>query len=276
MSFAWLTPGNGGSGSNDAKGPATAEWFRQHGDDPEAIDKRFGSRAQAACEVGADDFLREIAAHDFAWDHDAEGFWGDKFDKYGVKSVGNGLITLNSDRAKLSNGFGAYTHIKFYCLYDAKTDKVVRYSQENPIIDAVASKSDDANIASPAMRAEGQSAKTDLRTDPQPLKAIRTEYDVGDLQLDFPADRQERRPLPNGTDFFNVSGTITNVGQKRRAVPTLRIVLRDRYNGIVYSLDTAPAREALAPGESETVNQAIIDAPKSTKSVEIKWKPDQL
>src|SRR5690606_1683604 len=30
------------------------------------------------------------------------------------------------------------------------------------------------------------------------------------LQLDFPAERQERRQLPNGTEYFGASGTITN------------------------------------------------------------------
>jgi predicted Zn finger-like uncharacterized protein len=95
-----------------------------------------------------------------------------------------------------------------------------------------------------------------------------------DLKLDFPANRQERRPLPNGTDFFNVSGTITNISQKRQPVPMLLIVLRDKYNRIVYSVEAPPARGVLAPGESETVNQAIIDAPKSARSAEIGWKPD--
>jgi predicted Zn finger-like uncharacterized protein len=94
-----------------------------------------------------------------------------------------------------------------------------------------------------------------------------------DLVLDFPHNRQERRPLPNGSDFFNVSGSILNVGKERRAVPTLLIVLRDAHNRIVYSLETASPKPVLAPGESETVNQAIIDAPKSARAAEIGWKP---
>lgn len=94
-----------------------------------------------------------------------------------------------------------------------------------------------------------------------------------DLVLDFPRNRQERRPLPNGSDFFNVSGTILNVGKERRAVPTILIVLRDARNRIVYSLEAAPPRPVLAPGESETINQAIVDAPKSARAAEIGWKP---
>ena len=96
---------------------------------------------------------------------------------------------------------------------------------------------------------------------------------VPDLVLDFPHNRQERRPLPNGSDFFNVSGTILNVGRERRPVPTLLIVLRNAHNHIVYSLEAAPPKPVLAPGESETINQAIIDAPKSARAAEIGWKP---
>jgi predicted Zn finger-like uncharacterized protein len=94
-----------------------------------------------------------------------------------------------------------------------------------------------------------------------------------DLQLDFPRNRQERRPLPSGTDFFNISGTITNVGRERRAVPDLRIVLRDASRHVVYSAETAPPKPVLAPGESETINNAIIDAPKAATAAEIGWKP---
>jgi hypothetical protein len=107
-----------------------------------------------------------------------------------------------------------------------------------------------------------------------PMARVTFAAERPDLKLDFPPNRQERRPLPNGTDFFNVSGTITNIGQQRRAVPMLLIVLRDKYNRIVYSVEAPPARGVLAPGESETVNQAIIDAPKSARSAEIGWKPD--
>lgn len=268
LSLVWLANTNRGAGANV---PNEAEWFRQHGDDPEAIDKRFGSRAQSACEEGADQFLRRIAAHDFAWDRDAEGFFGDKFDKYGVKSVGNGLITLITDRAKLSNGFGAFTHITFYCLYDAKIDKVVRYSQDDPILESASSKFASESDVHPA---DVGSTPKDLSNDGLSPTTMPTGRDIDDLKLDFPADRQERRPLPSGTDFFNVSGTITNVGRQPRVVPVLQIVLRDRYKHIVYSLDAAPARKVLEPGESQIVNQAIIDAPKSARSVEIGWKPD--
>lgn len=94
-----------------------------------------------------------------------------------------------------------------------------------------------------------------------------------DLVLDFPPNRQDRRTLPNGTEFFGASGTVTNVGQTRRAVPTILIVLRDGREKIVYSYEVAPPKRVLAPGESMTVNEAVTDVPKTARVAEIGWKP---
>jgi predicted Zn finger-like uncharacterized protein len=95
-----------------------------------------------------------------------------------------------------------------------------------------------------------------------------------DLVLDFPKDQQERRTLPNGTEFFGASGTVKNVGRESRAVPSILIVLRDARNRIVYSWEIAPTKPRLAPGETMTVNEAVTDVPRSAKFAEIGWKPD--
>ena len=94
-----------------------------------------------------------------------------------------------------------------------------------------------------------------------------------DLQLDFPADQQERRQLPNGTEYFGASGTITNVGSEAQRVPPILIVLRDARDRIVYSFEVQPPKRSLAPGESVTVNEAVTDVPRSARSAEIGWKP---
>ena len=93
------------------------------------------------------------------------------------------------------------------------------------------------------------------------------------LVLEFPPNRQDRRTLPNGTEFFGASGTIRNVGRETRTVPSLLIVLRDARERIVYSWEVAPPKRSLAPGESVTVNEAVTDVPKSAKFAEIGWKP---
>ncbi len=94
-----------------------------------------------------------------------------------------------------------------------------------------------------------------------------------DLVLDFPASHQDRRTLPNGTEYFGASGTVRNVGQVKRNVPSILIVLRDARERIVYSWEVAPPKRQLAPGESQTINQAVTDVPKSAKFAEIGWKP---
>lgn len=94
-----------------------------------------------------------------------------------------------------------------------------------------------------------------------------------DLVLEFPPNRQDRRTLPNGTEFFGASGKVTNVGQERRGVPPILIVLRDSRDRIVYSWEVIPTKRQLAPGESVTINEAVTDVPRSASVAEIGWKP---
>jgi len=93
------------------------------------------------------------------------------------------------------------------------------------------------------------------------------------LELNFPAERQERRQLPNGTEFFGASGTITNVDSEAQTVPPILIVLRDERDRIVFSWEVAPPKRSLKPGESITVNEAMTDVPRSARVAEIGWKP---
>ena len=94
-----------------------------------------------------------------------------------------------------------------------------------------------------------------------------------DLVLNFPAERQDRRTLPNGTEFFGASGTVTNVGDRERSVPSILIVMRDARERIVYSWEVVPSKSRLAPGESLTINEAVTNVPKSAASADIGWKP---
>ena len=94
-----------------------------------------------------------------------------------------------------------------------------------------------------------------------------------DLVLDFPRNQQERRTLPNGTEYFGASGTVKNVGRETRKVPSILIVLRDGRERIVYSWEIAPPKPSLAPGETVTINEAVTDVPRSAKIAEIGWKP---
>lgn len=93
-----------------------------------------------------------------------------------------------------------------------------------------------------------------------------------DLALDFPAEKQDRRTLPNGREFFGASGTITNVGQETRRVPPVLVVLRDANECIVYSWELQPPKRNLEPGETMTINEAVTDVPRSARVAEIGWK----
>ncbi|MFC0687182.1 zinc-ribbon domain-containing protein [Novosphingobium clariflavum] len=95
-----------------------------------------------------------------------------------------------------------------------------------------------------------------------------------DLQLDFPRKRQDRKPLPDGSEFFSVSGTISNTGSETRYVPSLLVALRDKRDRIVYEKELVPSKRKLKPGEAITVNEALTDIPKSAAAAEIGWKPD--
>lgn len=92
------------------------------------------------------------------------------------------------------------------------------------------------------------------------------------LTVDFPPNRQNRRTLPNGTQYFGVSGTITNIGHERRAVPQVLILLRDGHDHVVYRWSITPPERVLAPGESEAVIEATTAVPRSAKYAEIGWK----
>lgn len=111
---------------------------------------------------------------------------------------------------------------------------------------------------------------------PRWLPAAHATFGAGnpDLVLAFPSERQDRRTLPNGTEYFGASGTVTNVGKQSQEVPPILIVLRDAKDKVVYTWDVSPPREMLKPGESVTINEAVTDVPKSAKVAEIGWKPE--
>ncbi|WP_421850255.1 MJ0042-type zinc finger domain-containing protein [Novosphingobium sp.] len=111
---------------------------------------------------------------------------------------------------------------------------------------------------------------------PRWLPAAHATFGAGnpDLVLAFPSERQDRRTLPNGTEYFGASGTVTNVGKQPQEVPPILIVLRDAKDKVVYTWDVTPPRDMLKPGESVTINEAVTDVPKSAKVAEIGWKPE--
>lgn len=95
-----------------------------------------------------------------------------------------------------------------------------------------------------------------------------------ELKLEFPPEQQVRRQMPNGSEFFGASGSITNTGSSAQRVPPILIVLRDRRDRIVYSWEVRPPKRTLAPGETVTVNEAVNDIPRSAEFAEFGWKQE--
>ena len=94
------------------------------------------------------------------------------------------------------------------------------------------------------------------------------------LLLEFPRGEQGPQQLPDGTEIFGVSGTITNTGDNVEDVPPILIVLRDARERTVYSWEVAPPVPRIAPGQSVPVKEAITDAPRSAHFADIGWKPE--
>ncbi|MGQ2944060.1 MAG: MJ0042-type zinc finger domain-containing protein [Blastomonas fulva] len=92
-----------------------------------------------------------------------------------------------------------------------------------------------------------------------------------DLQIDFPPAKQERRTLPNGTEFFSASGTIRNLSKTAQDVPPMLVVLRDAQDRVVFNWIINPPVETLQPGQSADFRQAMVDVPRSASSAEIAW-----
>lgn len=111
---------------------------------------------------------------------------------------------------------------------------------------------------------------------PQWIPGVNQTFGAGpaDLVRSFPPEKQDRRQLPNGTEYFGLSGTVTNTGKEVRALPEILIVLRDSNDKVVKTWPVPPPQAELAPGESVTINAAVTDVPKSAKVAEIGWKPD--
>jgi predicted Zn finger-like uncharacterized protein len=93
------------------------------------------------------------------------------------------------------------------------------------------------------------------------------------LKLDFPVKRQGQRQLPDQSWFFEANGSVTNISQTSRSVPPILVVLRDARGTKVYEAVIEPPKRVLAPGESVSINEALVPVPKAAVKAEYGWKP---
>lgn len=83
--------------------------------------------------------------------------------------------------------------------------------------------------------------------------------------------KQDRRTLPDGTEYFAASGTIINPTTTDQSVPPMLVILRDAGGRIVYSWKMKAPAQSLAPGAKINFNEAKLDVPRAASQLEVGW-----
>lgn len=82
---------------------------------------------------------------------------------------------------------------------------------------------------------------------------------------------QDRRTLPDGTEYFAASGTVINPSASEQTVPPMLVMLRDASGRVVYSWQMKAPVQTLAPGAKANFNEAKLDVPRAAVNLEIGW-----
>ncbi len=85
------------------------------------------------------------------------------------------------------------------------------------------------------------------------------------------SQKQDRRTLPDGTEYFAASGTIINPTTSDQTVPPMLVILRDAGGRIVYSWKMKAPAPSLAPGAKINFNEAKLDVPRAASQLEVGW-----
>jgi predicted Zn finger-like uncharacterized protein len=85
------------------------------------------------------------------------------------------------------------------------------------------------------------------------------------------SQKQDRRTLPDGTEYFAASGTIINPTRSDQAVPPMLVILRDAGGRVVYSWKMKAPAPSLAPGAKVNFNEAKLDVPRAASQLEVGW-----
>ncbi|MEJ6594784.1 zinc-ribbon domain-containing protein [Parasphingorhabdus sp.] len=85
------------------------------------------------------------------------------------------------------------------------------------------------------------------------------------------SQKQDRRTLPDGTEYFAASGTIINPTTNDEAIPPMLVILRDASGRIVFSWKMKAPAQSLAPGAKINFNEAKLDVPRGANQLEVGW-----
>lgn len=97
-------------------------------DNAQALHERYGLQAAESCASGADEYIRSITEHRFHW-NDADAL-EPRFDRFESKVAAPGVLTMISNKAAVSNGFGVFKPLTIYCNYDVSSNEVLAYATE--------------------------------------------------------------------------------------------------------------------------------------------------
>lgn len=92
------------------------------------LNAKYGLQAAEACAAGADEYIRSITHHRFHWQ--ATDSLAPRFDKFDLQVASPGVLTLTSNQASVSDGFGVFKPIELGCNYDTQSHEVLSYEGE--------------------------------------------------------------------------------------------------------------------------------------------------
>jgi hypothetical protein len=90
------------------------------------LDRKYGILAADQCAAGADEYIRSVTQHKYAWDD--SGAPTDRFDKFNRVVTTPGVLTMISSTAKISDGFGVFHFVQVFCNFDTQSREVLSYA----------------------------------------------------------------------------------------------------------------------------------------------------
>jgi hypothetical protein len=90
---------------------------------------KYGLTAAQRCAASADEYVRSVTHHRFYWEEGDDGLLP-RFDGFSSTLIDTGVLTLNSNKVRVSNGFGVFSPVRIYCNYDTQTGEVISYATQ--------------------------------------------------------------------------------------------------------------------------------------------------
>lgn len=92
---------------------------------PRMLNQKYGLLAADMCNDGADNYLRSVAHYKYNWD--GAGTPTERFDRFNPVLTAPGELTMISDKARVSDGFGVFQPIEVFCNFDTQNREVLSY-----------------------------------------------------------------------------------------------------------------------------------------------------